>query len=229
METLRDESPFLCLKSPGYLAGICGLLAGKLTERFGRPSLVAHQQGELCVASLRSIPAYDVADGLASVSDLLLHFGGHAMAAGCAFKTADFAALRERLCADVARRVPSEDLVPVLEADVALDMRHLTLPLCEKLSVLEPFGQGNPEPTFLLERVQLRDARAVGKTGDHLQARAGGAKLIAFGMGGFLDAAASPVDLVCHLGVDAWQGSRTVQLMVQDLRASVPVTAGVFA
>ncbi len=224
LSTIHSASPFLCLKSPAYLAGICGLIAGKLAEKFGRPSLVAHEQGELCVASLRSVPGYDVAAGLEGVADLLVSHGGHAMAAGCAFKTVDFPALAARLEQDVCTRIRQEDMVPLLHPDLHLDPQHLHLDLYERLARLEPFGQGNPEPSFLLTGVTLLDPRRVGREGTHLQGTIHGTKLVGFGLGAFANRLADPVDVVCRLGLDTWRGQRGLQLMVEDIRTHVPAS-----
>lgn len=215
------SSPFLCLKDERYLPGICGLLAGKLCERFGRPCLVSHAHAGLCMASLRSIPSYNVTEGLARQTGLLLSFGGHAAAAGCTFAEVRFEELRERMEADVAATVRAEDLVPVLTADYCVDAQHLGIELCEMLHGLEPFGQGNPEPSFVLRGVALRGPRGAGKDAAHLQAFVGDAKLIGFHMGRHLPRVSEPVDLLCRVGIDTWQGARSAQLFLDDMRSAV--------
>ena len=215
----KDPRPFIALRHPAYVPGICGLIAGKLTERLGKPSLVAHEQGEACVGSLRSVPAYNVMQGLQKAADLLVQFGGHAMAAGCAVASSNFDALHERLAADVAETVPPADLRPSLAADLRVEGHHLSLELIEHLRVLEPHGQGNPEPAFLLQNISLRNARTVGRDSSHLQGFVGDKKLIAFGLGQFAGiTSSSKIDLLCRLGIDTWNGSRSAQLMVDDIR-----------
>ncbi|MBI1812912.1 DHH family phosphoesterase [Candidatus Peregrinibacteria bacterium] len=208
----------LALKSSAYSPGIVGLLASKLTEKFGRPTLIASIQEQHCIASLRSIPSYHITDGLARAQDLLESFGGHAQAAGCAFPLDRFDALTDRLNADVAERVAMDDLFPSLIIDASLEAHELTLALCEGVQTLEPFGQGNPEPRFLVRSVRLEDIRRVGREETHLQAKLMGKKLIGFGMAEFEEAARQPLDLVCRVGIDTWGGSRRPQLFLDDLR-----------
>lgn len=215
-----ESEGMLCFVSADYTSGICGLLAGRLTETFGRPSLVAAQTGEMCVASLRSIPGYDVTAGLTRCSDLLTGFGGHAMAAGCSFHINAFPMLRERLRADAMTYIETSDLRPTLVAECAIDITDVTTGLCDALGALEPFGQGNPEPRFVIEHVRLEKTRCVGKTGKHLQGAAGGRKLIGFNLGHLLPALDEPVDLLCRIGMDTWQGRRNVQLFLDDVRAA---------
>jgi single-stranded-DNA-specific exonuclease len=221
----KSTDPFLLFTSPLYAPGICGLLAGKLCERFGKPTLIAHAQDGRCMASLRSVPAYNVTEGLARSADLLLSYGGHAMAAGCTFAEAHTEELRARLNADVARSVQPEDLIPVMTADLHVDPAHLSLALCEQLRALEPFGQGNPEPLFFLQNISLQMPRKAGKDGSHLQGTIAGKKLIAFRMGEFLDRLRQPVDVLCRVSVDTWQGSRSAQLCIEDIRHTVPASA----
>ncbi|MBI3619281.1 single-stranded-DNA-specific exonuclease RecJ [Candidatus Peregrinibacteria bacterium] len=210
--------PLIALKNEAYSPGIVGLLASKLTEKFGRPTLIASIKDQHCIASLRSIPGYHITDGLARAQDLLVSFGGHAQAAGCAFSLDRFEALTDRLNVDVAERVTADDLFPSLTIDASLEANDVTLQLCEGIGALEPFGQGNPEPRFLVRSVRLEDVRRVGKEETHLQARVAGKKLIGFGMAEFEEATRQPLDLVCRVGIDTWGGSRRPQLFLDDLR-----------
>lgn len=223
------SAPFIALQHSSYIPGVCGLLAGKLTEKFGRPSLVAHKNGNMCTASLRSIAAYNVTEGLGRVADLLTSFGGHAMAAGCSFPAKNFDALAARFRTDVTERTTPDDLIPSLRPDAHVQSTHLTLALCNALQQLEPHGQGNPEPSFVLTNVMIDRPRRIGADGNHLQGSINGKKLVAFRMGTFLEDAAKPVDLVCRIGIDTWQGKKQVQLFVEDMRASrtAPMAAGI--
>lgn len=221
-----EATGMLCFVSDDYSPGICGLLASRLCELHGKPCLIAARSGALCSASLRSIPDYDVTAGLARCSDLLTTFGGHAMAAGCTFAAADFPSLHERLRADVAEHLAAGALFPTLTAECAIGIDRVTTDLCDALAVLEPFGQGNPEPRFVIQGARLEHVRQVGKEGKHLQATVRGRKLIGFGMGALASKAAQPLDLLCRIGIDAWQGRRAPQLVLDDLR--VPIREPVF-
>jgi single-stranded-DNA-specific exonuclease len=162
--------------------------------------------------------------GLRKSADLLQQFGGHAMAAGCAFAATNFETVRERMAADVSASVPPGELRPTLMADLRVQQGQLSLGLVESLRALEPHGQGNPEPAFLLENVSLRNTRTVGRDASHLQGFIGNAKLIGFGLGRFTGlTASSKVDLVGRLGIDTWNGTRNVQLMVDDMRIANPL------
>lgn len=212
---------FLCVASEDYPPGILGLIAGKLTERFGRPSMAVNIHGNDCVASLRSTPFYHMTEGLHRVAPLLTTFGGHAQAAGCSFKKENLSEIARLLNDDVMARVTGDNLIPMLGIDAALPIHAVSVPFCSSLTSLEPFGQGNSEPLFLSRGVRLSFPRTVGGEGQHLQAYAAHCKLIGFHFGQYIDAINQPVDLVYRLNVDTWNGKATPQLMLQDLRLAV--------
>jgi single-stranded-DNA-specific exonuclease len=221
-ETISLQTPFISVCGPQYSPGICGLISGKLTEALGKPSIVAHRNGNMCSASLRSIPGYHIAEGLQKNKDLLLSYGGHAMAAGCTFAFAHYQRLCERMAEDVLCTIPPTSLVPSLSIDLCVHPSHLTVQLCNALSSLEPHGQGNPEPLFLLCDVAMHNTRTVGKEGAHLQAMVGDKKLIGFNFGRFLNTTSKLLDIACRISIDSWQGRKSVQLMVEDMRIALP-------
>ncbi|NOS66990.1 MAG: hypothetical protein HOO67_01320 [Candidatus Peribacteraceae bacterium] len=217
-EAATHAGSMLCFVNDEYSPGICGLLAGRLCEAFGKPVLVGGCVNGVCTASLRSIPAFNVTTALARACDLLLSFGGHAMAAGCSFREDAFEALRERLDADVKMNVPPDQLIPTIGADGVLAAENVTLGLCDALKTMEPFGQGNPEPRFVMQNVRLNQPRRVGADEKHLQASVCGRKLIGFNLGHLEADLVAPVDILCRVGVDTWRGAKAPQLFLDDMR-----------
>ncbi len=217
---LEHESlpAFLCVASEDYPPGILGLISGKLTERFGRPSMAANIGGGNCVASLRSTPFYHVTEGLKRIAPMLTTFGGHAQAAGCSFKKENLTEIARAMNEDAKAHIAPDDLIPTLAIDATLPIHAVSVPFCSSLSQLEPFGQGNGEPLFLSRGVTLSFPRTVGVEGQHLQAYAAHCKLIGFNFGRFIDQINKPVDLVYRLNVDTWNGKATPQLMLVDVR-----------
>ncbi len=212
--------PVLFVSHPDLHPGVLGLVAAKLSERFGRPSLVVSECDGVCTGSLRSAGGYHLAEGLTRCSDLLDRFGGHAQAAGCTFSIRNREALVERLSADIAASVSVDDLVPTLEVDGEIPLNSLRPALISGLSVFQPFGAGNQEPRVILRGVTLDGARGVGENARHLQARIGGAKLIGFGLGHLATHADQRLDLVGRIGIDTWNGRETAQLFLEDARVA---------
>jgi single-stranded-DNA-specific exonuclease len=214
----EHRDPLLCIASEGYAPGILGLLASKLTERYGRPSLIACIRGEECSASARSPECYNIVEGLSRYKHLLSTFGGHAQAAGCTFPLSALGALQDGLMADIAARTQAEDLLPRLSVHASITP-SLVPSLAAMLPSLEPFGKGNPEPLFLLSGITLTGTRQVGSEKQHIQAQIGASKLIGFQLGSLLAHTSAPVDLLCRIGMNAWNGCEEVQLFLQDMRA----------
>lgn len=212
--------PLLSVAHPDLHPGVLGLVAAKLTERFGRPSLVMSEKDGLCTASLRGPAGYHLAQGLTTCEDLLERFGGHAQAAGCTFKVENTEPLVERLSAHIASAVPADELLPTLEIDGLVSVHSLRPSLINDLRMFEPFGAGNQDPRVLLRGVQLDGARGVGENARHFQARIGAGKLIGFGLGHLTNQADKPLDLVGRLSLDTWNGRQTPQLMLDDARVA---------
>lgn len=210
----------VCIASENFPRGVVGLVAGKLAERFGRPALVASLENGHCTASLRGVPGHDIAAALRAHAHLFTAFGGHALAGGCSFAHGNLAAVKEALCGNVLSSLKEEDLYPVVAADAILDASSATLALADALSSMEPFGAENREPLFLVEGTQLTGARRIGTDGRHLQARAGGVGVVGFGLGDLENALSEPVDIVCRVTANEWNGTRKAQLSIVDIRAA---------
>lgn len=212
------QEPLFFAADAAYPHGILGLLAGKITEASGKPSCIVAIDGDQCTASLRSPPCYHITDGLRQCSDLLTRFGGHAQAAGCTFPAHALAAVCERLTADIAGKVPPESLMPMLTPDGLLRPEDISLALCKEIATLEPFGRGNVEPLFLLPDIRPDHCRTVGTSGAHLQCTIQGHKAIGFGLGPFLHGMHCPVDALCRLQMNHWNGHTQPQIVLEDIR-----------
>ncbi len=206
--------------SADYPHGIIGLIAGTLTEETGCPSIVGAAHGDWITASLRSPHNYHVTEGLERVSHLLHAYGGHRQAAGCTVQQKHWEKLIASLEIDITSSLIRADLCPRIELDGEICLKDVSMQLADSLSQLEPFGQGNPEPRFLLRNTAISDLRRVGDEEKHLQMRVNGVKGIGFGLGALKTIPEEPLDLVCRIGINAWQGRREVQLFVDDLRIS---------
>ena len=217
-EELAALPALLAVADTEFPSGLIGLIAGRLTEVTGHPSFVVSVRDQECTASLRSTRAYHVTEGLERIADLLSSFGGHAQAAGCTFPESNLAGIIRRLSADAAARTAPDVLLPTLTADGILSVQDITLSFCEQLKHLEPFGQGNCEPLFLLPNVRVEQTRRVGNEGAHLQGRIAGLKTIGWRLGHLIENAAAPLDIICKIGIDMWNGRRAPQIVIEDMR-----------
>ena len=219
------DDPFITIVSEHFTPGTVGLIASRLTETYGRPSLVGAEKGDEVVASLRSTDDIDLFECLmhSTIRPLLVTCGGHAKAAGCTFKQSSIGDLRSALNALLSDRgITASSLVPTLQIDASI-AENPTVQFATALESMAPFGQGNQEPLFLLPKKKITDLRTVGTENRHLQCRIGGIKGIGFGLGNLMQEISKDkeFDVACKIGINEWNGRREVQVFVEDIRMSV--------
>jgi single-stranded-DNA-specific exonuclease len=212
-----------------FAFGVVGLVAGRIAREFGKPVVVLQRGETTSQGSLRSIPGLSIIEALEECSDLLVKFGGHDGAAGLTVENAHLEAFQTRLDAVVERRLAGVTVEPELAIDMRLSPYLLTADLAREIKRFAPFGQGNPEPTFLIENMHVEEARLVGNGDKHLKLvlrpdatshmRLDG---IAFGLGErFPDLTrGTSLDIVFQLGENTWNGETKLQLKIADMRLS---------
>ncbi|HLW83869.1 MAG TPA: single-stranded-DNA-specific exonuclease RecJ [Candidatus Sulfotelmatobacter sp.] len=161
LEERISGDPALCeaycivLDGEGWHRGVIGITATRVVERYNRPTLVISRDGEEAFGSGRSIRAFHLLEAVESCRDLFSRYGGHAHACGFAMPAANIEPLRARLDAFARERLTLKDFDPVLEVDAELRFDEITPALFRALSLLEPYGVGNPEPVFSARGAKL--------------------------------------------------------------------------
>lgn len=209
------------LSDPSYNPGVIGLVAGRLVEEFYRPAIVLSICDGYAKASARSIPGFNIVEAIRSCSGLLVDVGGHPMAAGFTVETKNITKLQKKLEALAEKELDEEKLTRVLKIDAEIPLELVTEKLWKELQELEPFGFGNPEPVFCTKNAQVLETRLVGKDQKHLKLRiAPHFDAIAFNFGSLYGQLSSgtTVDLAYAIDLNVWNGRRTVQLKVKDIR-----------
>ena len=200
--------------------GVIGLAASRLTEKYHYPTVALTRDGDVLTGSCRSIEGVDIHDALTSVSDTLIQFGGHSMAAGLRLKRENLAAFTRALDEYLFKNIPPETWIPFAEYDALVTPGELTPEAVDALEAFSPTGCGNPAPVFLMP-CEVVSARAVGTGGAHL-------KLSLRADGGYLDgiwfrrgeiAAGLPkeADALFSASVNRFQGRATVQAEMRAL------------
>jgi single-stranded-DNA-specific exonuclease len=207
-----------------FLAGIVGLVAGRLTEEFYRPTVVVELGPEQSRGSARSIPEFNITTALDQCDDLLVRYGGHAAAAGFTVDNENLEALRERLQEIAVRRLEGVELAPTLLVDAEVELSEMDWATQALLTQLEPCGYANPSPLLLSRRAIVRGARAVGTDGGHLKLTlSDGQRIwdaIAFRQGQWASQLPPRIDVIYALEINEWNGRKQLQLNVKDLRPS---------
>jgi single-stranded-DNA-specific exonuclease len=217
------DTPLIFASDRHFQPGIVGLVAGRLVEEFFRPAIVMEEGETESRASCRSIPQFDITNALDQCADLLVRHGGHAQAAGFTVLNQNIPALIDRLTGIARDTLEGQELKPILEIDSEADVNQLSEDLLDELSLLEPTGHMNSAPVLMSRKVYVLESRLVGKEGQHLKlkiARAGRPPLdaIGFGLGEWSQKLPGHVDLAYQLEMNEWNGKKSLQLNVQDIR-----------
>lgn len=217
------DQPLIFAGDKNFQPGIVGLVAGRLTEEFYRPAVVMEEGEGESRASCRSIPEFDITSALDKCAELLVRHGGHAQAAGFTVINDNIPELKARLMEMAHEALHGQDLKPRLEIDAVVSPESISIELADELKVLEPTGHHNSLPVFVTRGVRVAETRTVGRDNTHLKlrlARIGQPPLdaIGFHMADYLPKEGDCVDVAYQLDINEWNGSRTVQLRLEDIR-----------
>jgi len=213
----------LVLARDGWHAGVVGIVASRITERFHRPAVLIALEDGAGKGSGRSIERFHLYDALAACSAHLVRFGGHKHAAGVTVARDAVEGFRLAFEAHAAERLGPDDLVPRTRIDGWVSAPEVTERAAEDLNRLAPYGAGHPEPVFAMRGAPER-ARPVGAGGAHLKLAFGrGLDAIGFGLGDRLSlCSGGAVEAAFTVGFDEWDGTRRLQLRLKDLRSVEP-------
>jgi single-stranded-DNA-specific exonuclease len=216
---VRAGARGLVLAREGWHAGVVGIVASRVVERFHRPAVLVALGEGTGKGSGRSVEGFHLYEALAACGAHLARFGGHRHAAGVSVEASRVAAFREAFEAEAAARLSPEDLVPRCRIDGWVEEREVTNRAAEDLARLGPFGAGHAEPVFAMRRPAAR-ARTVGAGGAHLKLALGRLDAIGFGLGDRLPACGGALEAAFTIGFDEWDGMRRLQLRLRDVRGA---------
>jgi single-stranded-DNA-specific exonuclease len=221
MEMLAREPQWLdynalVLAHPAWHAGIVGIVAARLVEEFGKPTvLLLTPPGQPARGSARSVPGVDIGAAIAACGHLLLGYGGHPGAAGLSLLPENIDRLRRELDRQV--ELHRNEQTPVgLVVDVEAPLQQLSLGLAEELQRLAPFGNGNPTPQFMSRNLTVMEDRRLGQSGAHrkltVQGTDGARASVIWFNGADAELPSGALDLVYTVGVNEYRGERSLQL-----------------
>ncbi len=217
-----DGERILILADRGWHEGVKGIVASRLANKYGVPTILFTIEGDVAHGSGRSVGKINLFEAITSVKDLTVKFGGHKYAAGVTVKVKDLPEFKRRL-QDYFKDFPEEDFVSTIDIDGAIGFDCLTMQQVSALDMLEPYGQDNPEPLFAMSDAFISKARAVGAKKNHLSfAITNGvenATAIYFHCNETEDYVSyvAPVDLVFSAQIEEWRGRKQLKLKVRDM------------
>ncbi|MBT9166508.1 MAG: Single-stranded-DNA-specific exonuclease RecJ [Chloroflexi bacterium] len=220
-DTVLEDTPLLMVAHEEFRAGVNGLVAGKLTDKYYRPALILEIRENESRGSARSIPEFNIVAALSECRDILSHFGGHAQAAGFTVPNENVESLRQRLLEIAGGQLADVELQPSINIDAEVKLADLGGETLALITRLEPFGKANPAPTFLSRGVKVVDFRRVGSDGEHLKLRLNDAGVVWDAIGFDINHGGdtlSCIDIVYNLKLNTWNGRESLELEIRDFR-----------
>ncbi|MBI5414053.1 single-stranded-DNA-specific exonuclease RecJ [Candidatus Peregrinibacteria bacterium] len=222
--------PAFLLKSEEWPSGILGLLAGKICEKYGKPTVVVEVRQQKMIGSCRGPDDFHFSKALKNVAeenpDLFLGFGGHAIAAGFSISSEKYSLFESAFLRYVEKSRGTEEILQHID----FDFSHHEKIHAEEILELEncaPFGTGNPNPLFHFPKMKIKNSKACGNGNKHLSLflenqhgqRFSG---IFFGQGALLDRLSQDkeIDILASPEVREWNGERRVQMKIVDIRGN---------
>ncbi len=212
------NDPVLVVSGKGWSHGIIGIVAAKLLETFKKPTYVLEELGEEAKGSARSYGDFSAADAIRAAEDLITKGGGHKMAAGVTLPTGNIPAFRERVNEFYREcNLFNQPALLLPKADVTARFSDVNEELVKQISLLEPFGNGNPQPVLKSERAVVVHQRRMGTNGQHLKLElrdSDGHALVVMAFSApehFFVEPGERVDIWYQPDINEWNGRRTVE------------------
>lgn len=225
IDTQKDQ-PLLLLAHKGWHEGVLGIVASRIVEQTGKPTLVLSisEDGLTAKGSGRSVGEFNLYDALTSVKDQLVKFGGHHMAAGLTIETVLLPSIMKGLESFAQKHLDLLTAKPVLNIDEWIAMEDVDVNWIESLSGLKPYGTDNDEPVVALKGIDVQSVQLLGSDKNHLKVvlkdkTNHSLQALAFGRGNWSDSLQpeTPVQVVGTLEINEWQNNRLPQLMIKDI------------
>ena len=199
-------------------AGVIGIVASRLCEKYHRPVILFADQSGVLTGSGRSIAGIDLFENLSVFSKMFIRFGGHARAAGVTIEKGMYEPFREAFERHIEESYRAEDFYPSYLYDEAVRLEDLTATRVKELRKLAPYGEGNAEPVFRVNGVRFASLRAIGKDDKHFCASVVQfdqvMRVVAFGKSELLEPlnTAADWDLLARPTINEYRGSESVEL-----------------
>lgn len=202
--------------------GVIGIVASRITDRYGKPCIVLSRGETEAKGSGRSVEGFSLFEAVCACGDCLIKYGGHPMAAGVTLAVDKIETFRTAINAYAAKHYPQMP-VQTVTLDCRLNPAALSVDMVENLRRLEPFGNGNPQPVFGLYNMTLCDIAAVGGGGHlRLTLEKNGAVLTAMRFNvkpaDFIYEKGDRVDLAVQLETREYRGQQSLTVIVRDLK-----------
>lgn len=219
-----DANNSIVLGGKGWHHGVIGIVSSKVTDKYYKPSILLSFEDNIAKGSGRSVPGFDLYEGLAKCEDLLEKYGGHSMAVGLTIKKENLENFKERF-EQIAKEKNIKELVPIIYIDDELKLKDINMDLVKSISILEPFGEANKVPLFLIRNLKIDSIRALSE-GRHLKLTLRDENFVINAIGFELGYLAEEyrigdrIDVVGTLEINSFNGFSSIQINMKDIRKS---------
>jgi single-stranded-DNA-specific exonuclease len=215
----KTKDKLLFFADEKYLPGIIGLIAGKLCDKYYKPVVIISKEKDYSKGSCRSIPEVNIIESLREFSNLFEDLGGHSQAAGFTIKTSNIEKLRKKLTSYFNKKLKNTELLPTTLVDAQMEIDAVNLKNIKAINLLEPFGVGNPRPTFLFKDIKVDDIRLIGSNKEHLKFKFSGIDALAFRQSDIFSKVkiGQAISIVGYLDINIWQDTSKAQIIISNV------------
>lgn len=221
----NNKEKVIMIAHENWHEGVLGIVASRLVQKYDRPAIVLtyDQETSQYKGSARSIPAFNLFKNCMEIRELFSQFGGHSQAAGMTFPSENFQMIQDKLNLLITEQLSSEDFKQVTEISRSVTITDLNEQLFNDISLLAPYGVGNPKPIFHLNDIP-EEVRQIGQNKNHLKLQFFDEKHlvegIGFGMGDLFNfiTPQTTISIVGEFGINEWNGVRTPQIVMKDMK-----------
>ena len=205
--------------------GVIGIVSSKITELYFKPSILLCEEDDIGKGSGRSIPGFDLYEALTQCKNAIEKFGGHSMAVGISVKKENLEMFKKEL-EQISKERNIEEIVPILKIDAQIDLEEINKEMVESLKELEPFGEENKTPLFMIRNLKIDSIRALSE-GKHLKLTLKDNKNIVNAIGFNLGELSNDykigdkIDVVGNLEINSFNGVDNIQINIKDLMRSI--------
>ena len=223
-ENRLENNNSIVLGGENWHHGVIGIVSSKVTDKYYKPSILLSFEGDKAIGSGRSIQGFDLYEALTKCDDLMEKYGGHAMAVGLTIKKENFEKFRERF-EEIAKEKNIKELVPIIYIDEEIKLKDINMDLVKSLSILEPFGEANKVPLFLVKNLKIDSIRALSE-GRHLKLSLRDGNFVINAIGFEIGHLAEEyrigdkIDVVGTLEINSFNGYSSIQINIKDIRKS---------
>ena len=225
IENGEKDKSCIVLGQEGWHHGIIGIVASKVTDIYFKPSILICFEGEEGKGSGRSIPGFNLHDAVMNCDTYVEKFGGHSMAIGINVKRENFEKFKKEF-EEYTQNSHISDIIPIIQIDKQVDIKKINIQEVNELKLLEPYGEGNKMPVFLIKNLKILSIRSLSE-GKHIKMKLGidnyMIDAIGFNMGEVADKylIGDKVDIVGSLEINQFGGNENIQVNLKDLRKTI--------